>query len=211
MSISVAGGAGDARAATRPPLPCIRNGMMSPDVRASRRAALALAECLHQLASLIEATTDADYTWRHPSGASGSVGAHVRHCLDHVHAIFERTGQHMTYDNRRRATRAEQDRAFAVEQLHQAVRMLSRPDVSLDQHLTLDVQLDRDGTLVSVASSFGRELAFVLQHTIHHKALIAVLLADRGAAVPATFGLAPSTPLTMPEPAATMPVFACAR
>jgi uncharacterized damage-inducible protein DinB len=187
---------------------------MSPEARATRRASLALAECLHQLASLIESTADADYTWRHPSGVSGSVGAHVRHCLDHVHAIIEGVGSHMTYDHRRRATRAEADRGFALGQLHHAVRALSRPCERIEQHLTLDVQVDRDGTHVSVASSFGRELAFVLQHTIHHKALIALLLADRGVAVPGTFALAPSTPIA-PSPGgerrAEAAAYACAR
>jgi uncharacterized damage-inducible protein DinB len=170
---------------------------MNPDSRASRRAALALAECLHQLATLLETTVDADYTWRHPSGVSGTVGAHVRHCLDHVHAILERaTDTRLTYDRRQRATRTEQDRAYAIEQLHHAVRALSGTGERVEHHLTLDVQVDRDGTTVSVSSSFGRELAFVLQHTIHHQALIALLLAERGTALPETFGYAPSTPRT---------------
>lgn len=179
---------------------------MSPDSRASRRAALALAECLHELATLLEATADADYAWQHPSGVSGTVGAHVRHCLDHVHAVLERvTDDRLTYDHRQRATRSEQDRGYAIEQLHHAVRALSDSGGQLEHHLTLDVQVDRDGTTVSVGSSFGRELAFVLQHTIHHQALIALLLADRGAPVPHTFGYAPTTP--RPSVAA----LACAR
>jgi hypothetical protein len=37
-------------------------------------------------------------------------------------------------------------------------------------------------------------LAFVVSHTIHHQAMIGVLLATRGHTVPHRFGLAPSTP-----------------
>jgi uncharacterized damage-inducible protein DinB len=40
----------------------------------------------------------------------------------------------------------------------------------------------------------GRELAFVINHTIHHQALIAVLLAWHGIEVAPRFGVAPSTP-----------------
>ena len=47
---------------------------------------------------------------------------------------------------------------------------------------------------MSVQTSLGRELAFVVQHTIHHAALIAVLLDILGVRVPADFGYAPSTP-----------------
>lgn len=169
---------------------------MSVSASSSRRVSRALAACLDQLATLLETTADTDYTWRHPSGVCGSVGTHVRHCLDHVHAVLQEVGAaRVTYDHRQRATRTETDRGHAVEQLQHAARHLSDMEPRLDHHLTLDVQVDRSGTSVSVASSFGRELAFVLQHTTHHQALIALLLADRGARVPETFGYAPSTPL----------------
>ena len=39
----------------------------------------------------------------------------------------------------------------------------------------------------------GRELGFVLSHTVHHNALIAVIAAAVGAAVPPGFGYAPAT------------------
>jgi uncharacterized damage-inducible protein DinB len=47
---------------------------------------------------------------------------------------------------------------------------------------------------VVTQSSLGRELAFVLNHTVHHQALLAVLLAVQGRRVPVGFGYAPSTP-----------------
>ena len=45
-----------------------------------------------------------------------------------------------------------------------------------------------------VATTIGREIAFVVQHTIHHCALIAVLLERKNVEVPVRFGYAPSTP-----------------
>ena len=39
----------------------------------------------------------------------------------------------------------------------------------------------------------GRQLAFLLSHTIHHCALIAVMMRLRGLATPPGFGLAPAT------------------
>lgn len=189
----------------------IRPDIMSTDARATRPTAQALAECLYQLATLIASTTDEDYAWRHPSGVSGSVGAHVRHCLDHVHALVEADGDRLTYDARSRGTRAERDRAYAIERLTAAAQVLAAGALRAERQILLDVQVDRDGTLVSVVSSFGRELAFVLQHTIHHQALIALLLADRGTVVPATFGLAPATPLASAPPATFVPELACAR
>ena len=47
----------------------------------------------------------------------------------------------------------------------------------------------RHGAAVEVTSvTLGRELVFVLQHTIHHQAIVALLLAARGIAIPPRFG-----------------------
>ena len=50
------------------------------------------------------------------------------------------------------------------------------------------------GETVTGWSTLARELAFVVSHTIHHQAIIAVLLALHGHAVPERFGHSPSTP-----------------
>jgi hypothetical protein len=63
-----------------------------------------------------------------------------------------------------------------------------------DVPITLWTMLDRRGTRARVRTSLGRELVFVLQHTIHHEAVVAVLLAGRGRVLPGHFGVAPSTP-----------------
>ena len=43
------------------------------------------------------------------------------------------------------------------------------------------------------ASTVGRELAYLLSHTIHHYALIRLLAYDHGVRLDAEFGVAPST------------------
>lgn len=44
-------------------------------------------------------------------------------------------------------------------------------------------------------STLARELAFVMSHTIHHQAIVALLLEQQGGGVPdERFGYAPSTP-----------------
>jgi hypothetical protein len=44
-----------------------------------------------------------------------------------------------------------------------------------------------------VETTVGRELAFVLSHTVNHNALIAVMALTLGVPVPDRFGYAPST------------------
>jgi uncharacterized damage-inducible protein DinB len=101
------------------------------------------------------------------------------------------------YDGRRRQATLESDRRVAAAALREsAARLEALVQERADAPLVLESQVDRRGACVQVLSSLARELVFVLQHTIHHQALVALLLAGRGVAVPHTFGYAPSTPRT---------------
>jgi uncharacterized damage-inducible protein DinB len=159
-------------------------------------SARALARCLNELAALIDRTPDLDYVAKPRGGVSGSIGAHVRHCLDHVNAVLDPTADGVvSYDHRRRQTAIEEHRVVAAAALRaSAERLEGLAAATPDAPLTLEAQVDRDGRCVLVRSSMARELVFVLQHTIHHQALVALLLAERGVPVPRTFGYAPSTP-----------------
>ena len=161
----------------------------------TRVPALALAGCLMDVATLLDVTPDLDYLSRPEGGVSGSVGAHVRHCLDHVRAVLDAAdGSLLSYDRRERDTALEHNRTLGVLALRQQgsrlAALVGRP---ADQPLHLEAQVDCSGGTVEVVSSLGRELVFVLQHTIHHQAIIALLLAARGVTIPGRFGYAPST------------------
>ncbi|MFW5688937.1 MAG: hypothetical protein ACOC1U_05120, partial [Spirochaetota bacterium] len=49
------------------------------------------------------------------------------------------------------------------------------------------------GSAVEAASTLERELAVLASHTVHHYAIIALLLRVQDVDVPASFGVAPST------------------
>jgi uncharacterized damage-inducible protein DinB len=160
-------------------------------------AVLALTERLEDLADLLDDTSDFDYRWTPPGGVSGSVGAHLRHILDHVNALLavDRTGG-ITYDHRQRDTALEQSRLVAIAALGRAATDLrARLNYWAERPLALQTIVRRGGPLVPVSTSLARELVFVLQHTIHHQALIALLLNQRGMELPSQFGYAPSTPM----------------
>ena len=161
----------------------------------TRLTARALASCLTDLATLLDATSDLDYVTRPDGGTSGSVGAHVRHCLDHVRAVLDAAeGGLLSYDGRERDQALEQRRTLGILALHQqSARLEALVGRPADQPIHLAAQVDYRGGSVEVTSSLGRELVFVLQHTIHHQAIVALLLAARGIAIPPRFGYAPST------------------
>lgn len=156
----------------------------------------ALAVTLRELATAIEPLTTTEYT-RRSARTSGSIGAHVRHCLDHVCALERGMAiGELSYDHRVRDTVVERDPGLALSRLRRAAaRMRGLGDELLARPLTLVTQLDRDGQTMRVSTTIGRELAFVMSHTIHHSALVAVLLEWAGHEPAERFGVAPSTPL----------------
>jgi uncharacterized damage-inducible protein DinB len=157
--------------------------------------ALALAACLMDMATLLDGTSDLDYHSRPEGGVSGSVGGHVRHCLDHVRAVLDAAaGGLLSYDCRARDTVIEHNRTLGIQALRQQGRRLeAMAGGPANQPVRLQALVDTSGATVEVSSSLGRELVFVLQHTIHHQAIVALLLAARGIEIPPQFGYAPST------------------
>lgn len=132
-----------------------------------------------------------------PSRASGSVGEHVRHCVDHARALLHAIADgRLSYDSRLRGTRVETDPQVAANAIDAVCADLEQFEgQDGDRLLRLDTQLHDAMPAVAVMTTLGREIAFVVQHTIHHCAIVAVLLDGLSEPVPSRFGYAPSTPV----------------
>jgi uncharacterized damage-inducible protein DinB len=155
-----------------------------------------LVRLLEELASMLMQVRPSVYTARPFLGMSGSIGEHVRHVLDHV-APLATAAPHdiLTYDERVRGTSVEADSTAALATIVRMKALLTTADSAhFDQPITVTAILSRGREPVAMRSTLRRELAFVISHTVHHQALIAMLLAAAGHAAPQTFGLAPSTP-----------------
>lgn len=158
-------------------------------------AVTALVRLLDQVSEVIDTLSDAQYSKRPQGRPSGSIGAHVRHCLDHVEAFMTGiTEGALSYDRRVRGTSVESSRAVALERIRQlTAALLDLDERQLKTPLRVDVQLDPAGAACTVWSTAGRELTFVISHTVHHHATMAVLLNEAGTLLPERFGVAPST------------------
>jgi uncharacterized damage-inducible protein DinB len=154
-----------------------------------------LVGLLRQLFDLIDVLADEDYTRKPVGVVESSIGGHVRHNLDHVAALLRGLpAGRISYDHRDRGTDVERDRAAALD----AVRRLEDDLLAFDWSavspaITLTTLVSPDRPPAVVLTSPERELAFVVSHTIHHNALIRVMVKFLGAQVPADFGYAPST------------------
>ena len=125
-----------------------------------------------------------------------SVGSQFRHVLDHYRAFVDgRESGRIDYDARQRDRRIEADPTEAAAQARAMMIQLELIHVE-DGNRPLAVQMDTGGDLRVPdwrPSSVGRELQFLVSHTVHHYALIKLLLEDVGISAGADFGVAPSS------------------
>ena len=155
-----------------------------------------LLKLLDDMCSMIEGIDDGVYAAPARGRSSGGIGGHVRHCLDHVDALVAAAGTGLcAYDRRTRGTALETSRWAALQRIGVLQAALSGVDRDLlDAPVDVETQIDTDGSMLVTLSTFGREFAFVMSHTIHHHAILAQLLEARGLRIGPRFGLAPATP-----------------
>lgn len=164
-------------------------------VPSAAQATAALVCCLRELADVLHFATDEQYV-RNPVGVvSGSLGGHVRHCLDHFETLLRLVDEdEISYDHRERGTPVETDRRAAVARITELEEELAAlTALPLDQPVRLDALLTAEGASLDAQSSVARELAFVLSHTVHHNAVIAAICRTLNIPLPPRFGYAPAT------------------
>lgn len=127
----------------------------------------------------------------------GGPARHVRHIIEYYRAFLRRPddgGRLVDYDARPRDLSIEATRAAALAALEDLIVMLAAfPRENLAAPIaTRDTErgsvCDYLGT-----STCGRELLFLLSHTVHHLSIVALMLRVQGLDVPQTLGVAPST------------------
>lgn len=124
-----------------------------------------------------------------------SIGGHVRHNIDHYTCFVRGIPMgRVDYDERERVAEIESDPTAAVNALrHAAAEFRAIPDAALDRELEVRMDTGEGDDRPWTHSSARRELQFLLSHTVHHYALIAMICRQYGVEVEEDFGVAPST------------------
>lgn len=148
-------------------------------------------ELLSQAAEVIARLDDDVFTAVSPISPRGSIGGHLRHILD-FYSSFAVGVEHsqIDYNTRLRNTEVEQDRFAALKKIDDcAHRLRGLKSIRVHEHVLVSTE---DGSGWS-KSSVLRELDFLKSHTIHHYALIAMILRLHEVNPGEEFGVAPST------------------
>ena len=162
----------------------------------SRDAAVVTANLalLEQAFDLLGRIPDAAYGG--PDDGAKPVGPHFRHVLEHYSCFLDgRPAGRIDYDARRREAALESDREAArqrVRELIGGLTLLADEPLDSPAEARLECGLGEESEQWS-PSSVRRELHFLLSHTVHHYALIGLLLDRHGIDPGPEFGVAPST------------------
>jgi hypothetical protein len=149
-------------------------------------------QILGQLSTTISSLNTSLYTQPCLNLSNASIGQHTRHIIEMFQCLLAGYDQgHVNYENRTRDKRIESDPAFACQLLQQIHTDLNKENKPL--LLKANFQDDADDAIL-LDTNFYREVAYNIEHAIHHMALIKVgILEISDLVLPAGFGVAPST------------------
>jgi hypothetical protein len=149
-----------------------------------------------QLIDLLDHLNDDQFQKRPEIFSGASVGQHYRHIIEFFQcvALADQT-ETICYDNRLRDVRIEANRSLAKRLLQDLKRDLARLDNGKKLTLVGDLATKEDSESSFMITSLFREFHYVVEHAIHHMAIIkmGVRQAFPGVSIPKEFGVAPST------------------
>ena len=145
-----------------------------------------------QLSNSLERLDDRQYDYPCKNLSGNTIGQHVRHIIEMFQCLeagYE-TGE-VDYEKRKRDRRIETDKFFASELLVEIMQQIGKENKTLDLLMSFDSISARPD---KIGTNYYREIAYNLEHTIHHMALIRVGLRELGnIPVDDSYGVASST------------------
>ncbi|MDH5599215.1 MAG: hypothetical protein OEY34_08820 [Cyclobacteriaceae bacterium] len=126
---------------------------------------------------------------------NATIGQHFRHtiefftCLQHSYMADT-----INYDQRNHDKTIETDLQVALLELDKAEHFINQEPMDRELKLEGSYSIDKEDSYV-INTNFFRELAYNIEHAIHHMAIIKIGLAEAvpGLELPAHFGVASST------------------
>lgn len=152
-------------------------------------------ENLNEIKKVLLQLTDEQYRFSSTTLFGATIGQHVRHILEFYQSVFKGLEKKViNYDRRERNLLIENNANYAIEIIEIINAQLAINNE--DEVLYLEGNFCADGCQdLKIQTSFYRELAYCLEHSIHHQALIKIGLMEIECLsfVDDTFGLAPAT------------------
>jgi hypothetical protein len=145
-----------------------------------------------QLAESLQQISQQEYSQPCKTLFNNTIGQHVRHVIELFQCLDKGYEEGVVnYEKRKRDQAIETDKELAGRLLLGIHSGLGKPNRELTLEATYD---DHSAEPIRIATNYFREIAYNLEHTIHHMALIRVGLAEvTSITLPDDFGVASST------------------
>lgn len=150
---------------------------------------------LNQILDLTTQLSDSEYTAKLDLLNGNTIGKHVRHVIEFFDLLMNGCAEGIiNYDRRNHELLYETDTRAAFSKLKSLADCIE--DISFGKDIILEVSYaNTDNETVKIKSSIERELAYNIEHAIHHMAIIeiAVQTIFPKISLPDNFGVAFST------------------
>jgi uncharacterized damage-inducible protein DinB len=157
-----------------------------------------MEHCKHNLLeikSLLNNLKTEDYTKPLSLLSDSTIGQHVRHILEfYICLIASKNSGIVNYDKRKRSLEIETNVKFAQSQIDFIIYNFILENTNIQ--FTLEGNYSAETTeTTTIPTTYKRELAYCLEHSIHHQALIKVGLKELELEniINENFGVAPAT------------------
>ena len=157
--------------------------------------AKANTEILNQLQSIVKSLDNDEYSQETAVLSGASIGKHIRHIIEFYSCLLNGVSKNIIdYDLRERNVFLETNANYTTAYIDDIKNKLSviKSDKSLQLYAAFSVDSD---IKFKIQTTFYRELAYTVEHAIHHMAIIKIAInADfKHIQLPDNFGIAYST------------------
>ncbi|MGB0178367.1 MAG: hypothetical protein ACPF9D_14470, partial [Owenweeksia sp.] len=128
---------------------------------------------LEQLEHFLNLIPESDYSCELPVLHGNSIGKHIRHIIEFYDTLLESSSTTLNYDLRKRSFILENSRTEALSRIEEI--KFSVDKISNDRSLLIEGDYSETGNDRSLStSSLSRELAYNLEHIVHHMAIMRI-------------------------------------
>ncbi|MEO9475509.1 MAG: DinB family protein [Cyclobacteriaceae bacterium] len=152
-------------------------------------------DLLKQLSTVMDGLTDTQFVTKVPVLSNATIGQHVRHTLEFFICLMDAKNEGViNYDERKHDKFIEQETQLAGSVIQSVEEFLQKETEDFRLVLKANYSVEDDSS-ETIPTNFYRELAYNIEHAIHHMALIKIgcKAVCPALVLPEHFGVASST------------------
>lgn len=152
-------------------------------------------ENLEEIKKVISLINKEQYTYKSKTLSNASIGQHIRHILEFYLSLINGLSKGIVnYDLRARDMELENNPDYAKQFVDEICCHIA----TIGTHAKLELAgsfSPKENQRITIQTSVNRELAYCLEHSIHHQALIKIGFMEQGLdhLISQNWGVAPAT------------------